>query len=98
MAPNRAFQGESLRLLLSQAFDQGANSLDVRYRIGIERYHIVEVSSRLFSILNHLIDHLNERPRQSASALRHDEPLLETRGCAVRCEGDGILVRLNLVG
>ena len=83
--------------MLSQAFEEGANRLDMRYRIRIEHNDIAEVSRHLGQVLNHLIDYLDEPPRRSAATLGHDEPLMEARGCAERCKWDGILMRLYLV-
>ena len=80
--------------MLSQAFEEGANRLDMRYRIRIEHNDIAEVSRHLGQVLNHLIDYLDEPPRRSAATLGHDEPLIEARGCAERCKWDGILMRL----
>ena len=79
--------------MFSQAFEEGANRLNMRYRIGIEHNDIVEVSRQLLKSL--LIDHLDEPPRRSAAALRHNEPLAQARGCAERCKGDRILMRLT---
>ena len=83
--------------MLSQAIEDGANRLDMRYRIGIEHTDIVEVRSHLCHALGRLIDHLKEPPKRIAAALRHDEPLVKARGCAERCKRNRILLRLNLV-
>ena len=72
IAPSRG-----LEVMLSKALEEGANRLDMSYRIGIEPNDIVEVCRHLFQVLNHLIDHLHEPPRRSAAALRHNEPLGE---------------------
>ena len=78
--------------MLSQAFEEGANRLDVRCRIRIEHNDIAEVSRHLGQVLNHLIDYLDEPPRRSAAALGHDEPLVGARGCAECRKEDRILV------
>ena len=48
VAPNRAFEGGKLEVMLSKAFEEGANCVDMRYRIGIEHNGIVEVCRHLF--------------------------------------------------
>ena len=68
--------------MLSKAFDEGANRPNMRYRIDIERNDIAEVCCHLFQVLHHLIDDLDEPPRQGAAALRHNELLVEACGCA----------------
>ena len=90
-------RGGKLTIMLSKAFEESANRLDMRYRIGIEHNDIVEVCRHLFQVLDHLIDHLDELPRRSAAALRHNKPLVEARGCAERCKRHRILMRLYLV-
>ena len=43
VARNRAFE-----VMLSKAFEEGANRLDIRYRMGIEHIDMVEVCRHLF--------------------------------------------------
>ena len=66
--------------MLSKAFEEGANRVDMCYRIGIEHNDIVDVGRHLLKILKHLIDHLDEPPRRSTAALSHDAPLVEPVG------------------
>ena len=83
--------------MLSKAFEEWTNSLDMCYRIGIEHNDIVEVSRHLFKVIDHLIDHLDKPPRRSPAALRHNEPVLDACECAERCKGHRVLLHLNLV-
>ena len=69
--------------MLSKAFEEGVNRLDMCYRIGIE-HNDIKVCRHLVQVLDHLIDHLDQPPRRSAAALRNNEPLVEARGCAER--------------
>ena len=83
--------------MLSQAFEEGDNRLDMRYRIGGEHNDIVEVSCNLVEVLNRLIDHLDEPSSRIAAGLGHDELLVEADGCSERCKGCRILMRLQLM-
>ena len=91
-----SLRGGTLEVMFSKAFDQGANHLDMLYRIGIEHIDIVMVCRHLFEVLNHLINHLDEPPRRNAAALRHNESIIKARGCAKRCKGHRIRKRLFL--
>ena len=56
--------------MFSQAFEEGAHRLDMRYRIGIEHNDIVEVSRQLLkSLITSLIT--MEWPRKFASVARN---------------------------
>ena len=83
--------------MLSQAFEEGDNRLDMRYRIGGEHNDIVEVSCNLVEVLNRLIDHLDEPSSRIAAGLGHDELLVEADGCSERCKVCRILMRLQLM-
>ena len=90
-------RGGKLEIVLSKAFEEGANRLNMRYRVGTEDDDIVEVSCHLFQALDYLIDDLDEPPKRGAAALRQNEPLIETCGCAERCKGNCVLVCRYLV-
>ena len=83
--------------MLSKAFEEGANRLDMCYRIGIELSDIVEVCRNLFQALDHFVDHFYKLPRRSAAALRHNESFAKARRCAERCKGHRVLMHLYLV-
>ena len=83
--------------MLLKAFEEGANRPNMRYRVGIEHDDIVEVSYHLFQALGHLIDDLDEPPGRGAAALKHNEPLIDARGCAERSKGNCVLVCRYLV-
>ena len=82
--------------MLSKAFEEGANRPNMRYQMIIE-HDDIEVGCHLFQAIDRLIDNLDEPPRTGAAALRHNEPLIESRGCAERCKGNCILVCRYLV-
>ena len=90
-------QGGKLEIVLSKAFEEGANRPNMRYQVGIEHDGIIEVSYPLFQVLDHLIDYLDKLPRRGAAVLRHNEPLVEACGCAERCKGTCVLVCRYLV-
>ena len=48
--------------MLSEAFEEGVNRLDMRYRIGIEHNDIVEVYCHLFKSLITLLITLTNHP------------------------------------
>ena len=46
--------------MLSKAFEEGTNCLNMRYRVGIEHDDIVKVCCHLVRVFHHLIGDLDE--------------------------------------
>ena len=66
--------------MLSKAFEEGADVVDMGSWVGVKDYDAVEVCDYSVEALDDLVNDLNESPGRGAATLRHDEPLEESGG------------------
>ena len=75
-----SFGRGKLEVVLSKAFEEGADVVDMGIWVGVEDYDVVEVGVYSVEALDDLINDLDEPAGRGAATLRNDEPLEESGG------------------
>ena len=76
------FRGEKLEVVLSKAFEEGPDVVDMDSWFWVEDYDVPDVGGYSIEALDGLINDLNEAAPRGAATLSHDEPLEESGGSA----------------
>ena len=84
-------------VVLPEAFEEGADVIDMNRRVGVEDDDVVEVGGDAIEVCEDLVDDLDKPPRRGVAALGHDEPLEESGGGAEGGELYDVLVDGYLV-
>ena len=72
------FERGKLEVMLSTAFQEGADVVDMGSWVGVESYDVVEVGGYSVQALDDLVNDLDEPAGRGAATLRHDESLEES--------------------
>ena len=67
-----------LEVVLSKAFEEGADVVDMGSWVGVEDHDVVEVGGYSVQALDDLVNDLDEPAGRGAATLRHDESLEES--------------------
>ena len=71
-----------LEVVLSKAFEDGADVVNMGSWVGVEDYDVVEVCGYSVEAVDDLVNDLDEPVGRGAATLRHDEPLEQLGGDA----------------
>ena len=69
------FRGGMLEVVLSKAFEDGPDDVDMGSWVWVEDYDVVEFGGHPIEAHDALINDFNEAAARGAATLRHDEPL-----------------------